>query len=87
MNTSAMVIEKLQNAHQNAVQAMEITDNLFVEHEYQDVALLVTRAAAVLLEAATHLMESDDQAALGALEDAEELMDAVFQIIDSELDG
>lgn len=85
MNTSSAVIQKLQDAHKSAVEAMAIADDLVVEHEYQDVTVLAVRAAAVLLEAATHLMQSDDRAAVGALDDADELMDAIFRIIESEI--
>ncbi len=49
-------------------------------------ATLVTQAAAELLEAAAQLMHSQDESALDALGRADDLLDAVYDIIDGETD-
>jgi flagellin-specific chaperone FliS len=86
MNTSSQAVNLLQQAISLTGQASQTMDNLIVEHEYQDVAMLVTGAAAALLEAAAHLMQSHDEPAWEALERAEDLLDAVYEIIDAETD-
>ena len=56
-------------------------------HDYQDVAGLATLAAASMLEAASKFMEKNDAAAFEALEEAEELVDAIYGIVDEDLDS
>ncbi|MBE2268376.1 MAG: hypothetical protein IAE80_09100 [Anaerolinea sp.] len=86
MHTSSEAVNLLQQALSLTGQARTTIDNLIVEHDYQDVATLVTQAAAALLEAAAHLMQSQDEAAIIALESADDLLDAVYDIIDAETD-
>lgn len=86
MNTSAEAVRKLEQAQAEARAALQVIDNLIAEHDYQDVASLVTQAAAVLLETGLLLMQSRDEDALAALERAEDLLDAVYDIIDGDLD-
>ncbi len=85
MNTSTEAIKTLETALQNASEAVNIIDNLLVAHDYQDVASLVGKAAVRLLEAANLLMHSQDTDALAALENADDLLDAVYDIIDADL--
>ncbi|MBL8161007.1 MAG: hypothetical protein JNJ61_03410, partial [Anaerolineae bacterium] len=47
---------------------------------------LVAQAAAELLETAAALMQSQDEPALTHLEQADDLLDAVWDIIDAETD-
>lgn len=86
MNTSAGATQLLQQALANTRDAVRVIDNLIVEHDYQDVATLVAQAAAALLESAALLMQSQDEAALDALGSADDLLDAVYDIIDAETD-
>lgn len=86
MNTSAEAAQLLQQALANTRDAVRVIDNLIVEHDYQDVATLVAQAAAALLESATYLMQSQDEPALDALGSADDLLDAVYDIIDAETD-
>jgi hypothetical protein len=86
MNTSAEATKRLEQAKAITHEAATVIDNLIVEHEYQDVAALVARAAVKLLEASAALMQSQDEAGLTALEDADDLLDAVYDIIDGETD-
>jgi hypothetical protein len=86
MNTSSEAIRLLEQAAAAARQAAAVIDDLIAPHDYQDVAALVTQAAAGLLDSATRLMQSDDVAGLEALEAADDLLDAVYDIIESELD-
>jgi hypothetical protein len=86
MNTATEATQQLQQALAKTRAAASVIDDLIVDHEYQDVALLVTHAAAALIDAAALLMQSDDEAALTALESADDLLDAVYEIIDSETD-
>lgn len=86
MNTSSEASQRLQQALATTREAINIIDNLIVEHDYQDVASLVGQAAEKLLEAASALMQSDDEAGLQALEGADDLLDAVYDIIDGETD-
>lgn len=86
MNTSNEAIRLLQEAQSNAQAAKRVIDDLIVAHDYQDVATLVTQAAASLLEAAAYLMQSKDENALDTLEQADDLLDAVYAIIDGETD-
>ncbi|MFN8450028.1 MAG: hypothetical protein U0521_15950 [Anaerolineae bacterium] len=86
MNTTSRASELLQQALTSARQAEGVVNDLIVAHDYQDVALLVTQAASALLEAAALLMQSDAEAAFDQIEQAEDLLDTVYNIIESELD-
>jgi hypothetical protein len=86
MKTSAQAIQLLQTALTNAQSANAVIVDLVVEHEYQDVASLITQASATLLETAILLMQSKDDSALQKLEQAEDMLDAVYVIIDGETD-
>lgn len=86
MTTSSESIKTLEQAIANTRAALGNIDNLIAAHDYQDVASLVTQAAAALLESAVFLMQSNDEDAFGALERADDLLDSVYDIIDSELD-
>lgn len=86
MNTSSQAVALLQQAMTQSEQATQTIDNLIVEHDYQDVATLITQAATALLDSAAHLMQSRDEPAWTALERAEDLLDAVYAIIDAETD-
>lgn len=86
MNTTSRASELLQQALTSARQAEGVVNDLIVAHDYQDVALLVTQAASALLEAAALLMQSEAEAAFDQIEQAEDLLDTVYNIIESELD-
>jgi len=86
INTSAEATKRLEQAAALTRETVHIIDNLIVQHDYQEVASLVAQAAGRLLEAATALMQSQDEVAMGALESADDLLDAVYDIIDAETD-
>lgn len=86
MNTSSEALRLLQQAANETNQALKVIDNLVVEHDYQDVASLIAQAANALLISAQQLMQSNDVAAFEAMENAEDLLDAVYDIIDAETD-
>lgn len=86
INTSGEASKRLEQALTTTKEAIQVIDNLIADHEYQDVASLVAQAAAKLLEAAGALMQSDDEAGITALEGADDLLDAVYDIIDGETD-
>lgn len=86
MNTSTEAVNRLESARQAAQSAQDVIENLIAEHDYQDIALLLTRAADTLLESARLLMQSKDEDALSTLENAEDLLDAVWEIIEGEVD-
>ncbi len=86
MNTSSEALRLLQQAASETQQAINVIDNLVVEHDFQDVASLVAQAASALLNSAQQLMQSNDVAAFEAMENAEDLLDAVYDIIDAETD-
>ncbi len=86
MNTTSAAITLLEQALASTQQAARVIDDLIAPHDYQDVAALVTRAAAAVLEAAAQLMQSQDEAALESLETADDLLDSVYDIIDAETD-
>jgi hypothetical protein len=86
MNTSSEAVKRLQEAITAATSAGDVVENLVAEHDYQDVAKLITQAAAALLECASLLMQDDDESALDSLDHAEDLLDAVYEIIDGEVD-
>lgn len=85
MNTSAEAITQLEQALGTTRSAENTIENLIVVHDYQDVAQLVTQAAVALLESATLLMQSQDEVALDRLENADDLLDAVYSIIEADL--
>ena len=86
INTSSEATKRLEQALATTREATSIIDNLIADHEYQDVASLVTQAAGKLLEAAAALMQSKDEDGIAALESADDLLDAVYDIIDGETD-
>lgn len=86
MNTSAEAIQQLSTALDSTRQAVSTINDLIVAHEYQDVASLVAQAAAALLESTMLLMKSDDEGGLDKLTRADDLLDAVWSIIDGEVD-
>jgi hypothetical protein len=86
MSTSAEVITSLEQALTATRTALKQIDDLIVSHDYQDVASLVSNAAASLLESAAYLMKSKDEDAFAALEAADDHLDAVYDIIDRETD-
>ena len=86
MSTSSDVIKSLDQALSSVNTAVRQLDDLIVPNDYQDVASLVAKAAASLLQSATYLMKSKDEDAFGALETADDYLDAVYDIIDSETD-
>ncbi len=88
MNTSSEAIKQLQESLAAAQKAADTIENLIAVHDYQDIATLITHAAAKMLESATLLMQKDDETALASLAAAEDLIDEVYKIIggDMELD-
>lgn len=86
MATSADVIKSLDQALTATQTAVKQIDDLIVPNDYQDVATLVANAAASLLQSATYLLQAKDEDAFGALEAADDYLDAVYDIIDSETD-
>ena len=86
MSTSSEVVKSLEQALTATRTALQQTDDLIVAHDYQDVASLVTNAAAALLQSATYLMLSKDEDAFEALGQADDYLDAVYDIIDSEIE-
>ena len=86
MNTSTEAIKQLQDALDAAQRATDVIDNLLAEHDYQDVASLTAQAAAALLSSAIALMQSQDESAMEFFDITEDLMEAVYNIIDGELD-
>lgn len=86
VNTSAEAVKVLQDSRRMSLTAVSIIDDLIAPHDYQDVASLVARAATALLEASMLLMQANDVEAFGALERADDLLDAVYDIIDADTD-
>lgn len=86
MHTSTEAAQLLQEALAKTRAAAQVINNLVIEHEYQDVAVLVAQAGAALMEAAMLLLESKDEEALDSIEQADDLLDAVYKIIDGEID-
>lgn len=86
MHTSTEAAQILQDALARTRSAIDVINNLAIEHEYQDVAVLIAQAGAALLDSAALLMESNDEDALNALDHAEDLLDEVYKIIDGETD-
>ncbi len=86
MNTSATTIQKLQQALATTKEATDMIENLIATHDYQDVAALVSQAAATLLESAILMMQSEDEAALEAIEAAEDYIEAIYDIIEGDIE-
>ena len=86
MNTSTEATKKLQESLKSVKEAKNIIDNLIAPHDYQDVASLVAQASAAMLEAANHFMQKQDEEALAKIEEADDLVEAVYDIIDGDLD-
>jgi len=84
--TSSEVIKQLEQAQAATQAAIGALNSLIVPHDYQDVAGLVAQAALQLLGATQALMQSDDTRAFAAIEQADELLEGAFAIIDSELE-
>src|SRR5690606_32222642 len=66
MNTSAEAVKLLEQALTTTRSAAGTIEDLIAPHDYQDVAMLISQAAAALLESASLLMQSQDEAALEA---------------------
>jgi hypothetical protein len=86
MHTSTEAIQLLQEAITKTQAANNVMTNLAIEHDYQDVAILVAQAGAALIECAALLMDKRDEDALESLDQAEDLLDEVYKIIDGETD-
>lgn len=86
MNTSSEAVKQLTDALDQTRSAADVIQNLIAEHDYQDAAALLTHAAARLLEAATHLMQSEDEPGLEAVESAEDLLEAMWELVEGEVD-
>lgn len=86
MNTTSRANDLLKQALASSREAEGVVNDLIAAHDYQDVALLVTHAASALLESAVLLMQSEGEAAFDQIERAEDLLDTVYGIIESELD-
>ena len=86
MSTSGEAIHLLEQARTATAAAQKVVDNLIVEHDYQDVATLVSQAATALIDAAILLLQSNDEGALDMLETSDDLLDAVYDIVNSETD-
>ncbi len=86
MNTTTRANELLQQALTSGRDAERVINDLIAAHDYQDVALLVTQAAVALLESASLLMQSQADTAFDQIEQAEDLLDSVYAIIDADLD-
>jgi vacuolar-type H+-ATPase subunit E/Vma4 len=86
MNTSVEATKKLQDAAKMVKEAQKVIDNLLAPHDYQDVASLVSQAAAAMLESATLFMEKHDEDALAKIEEADNLVEAMYDIIEGDLD-
>lgn len=84
MNTSSEAVKNLEQAGSSLRAAVDIINNLIVEHDYQDVASLVASAAVALAESASYLMQSKDEAALEALDRADDFLDSVWEIIEAD---
>ena len=87
MNTSSEVIKQLQDAIQKVQSSQDVADNLIAVHDYQDVTSLVIQSAEALLHSAVAFMQSEDENALDLIEGAEDLLEAMYNIIDGDLDS
>ena len=79
-------MELLRQALTSTREAEDVMNDLIVANDYQDVAALVTQAAATLLESAALLMQGQGDDAFDQIERAEDLLDSVYSIIEGELD-
>lgn len=84
MNTSTEAVKKLEAAIETAQNAESVIAELVAPHDYQDVAQLLTRAGNSLLQAASLLMQKEAAQGLEFLDSAEELIDAVYDIIEAD---
>jgi hypothetical protein len=84
--TSGEAVNQLEAASQQAHKAALTIDNLLAAHDYQDVAGIAARAGQALLDAAAAFMKSDDEAAFRSIDAAEDFLDALYDIVDGELD-
>lgn len=86
MNTSSAAIALIEQAQKTTLEAAKVIENLIAQHDYQDVALILSHASAELLETVKLLMQSQDVAAFEAIERTEDLLDSFYDIVDGELD-
>lgn len=86
MNTSTEAIKQLEESLAAARKAADTIENLIAVHDYQDVAFLTTHSAIKMLESTVLFMQKDDEAAFDSLENAEDLLDEVYGIIDEDTD-
>ena len=86
MTTSSEVLRLLGQASTFTQDANKNIDNLIVDHDYQQVAGIITKAAVALIESAAHLMRSDSDAGFEALESADDFLDEAYALIDSQID-
>lgn len=84
--TSNEVVKQLEQAQAATQAALTALNGLIVPHDYQDVTVFVAKAAMQLLTAAHALMQNDDTRAFAAIEQADELLEGAFDIVDSELE-
>lgn len=82
--TSNEAIKQLQQARIATLSAIETINSLIVEHEFQDMAALVSQAAASLIEASMLLLKSQDVDALSEMERADDYIERAYEIIDEE---
>lgn len=87
MNTSTEAIKQLQEAIQKVQASQDVVENLIAVHDYQDVTALVIQSAEALLHSAVAFMQSEDENALDLIEGAEDLLEAMYNIIDGDLDS
>ncbi|MFZ4813778.1 MAG: hypothetical protein ACOYL5_04525 [Phototrophicaceae bacterium] len=86
MNTPAEALKQLETAIAASHQASDILDDLLVAHDYQDVALLVSKAAGKLLEAAAHLLREEDEMAFVTLEESDDLLETFYKVMDEDFE-
>ena len=86
MNTSSEAVKQLEDALKSAKSAASVIDDLIASHDYQDVAGLTAQAAAALLNATLHFMKNDDESAFTAMEQGEDFIDAVYRIIEGDVE-
>ena len=84
MNTSSEAIKLLNQALVDTNRAADMVDDLIAPHDFQDVASLMAKASAALLISSMRLLESNSQGAIEALETAEDLLDAFYDILDAD---
>lgn len=84
--TTSEVTKQLEQALTATQAALSALNGLIVPHDYQDVTGLTLKSAAQMLVAARAFMSNDDVEALEAIEGADELLNGIYDIIDSELE-